>query len=78
MVSSTTRKLKKSIKLSDDQIAYLKKEMGKYENRIAITIALKVNPDVLERIIRTGVCHEKTYNVLFPEDVGNDATKLDA
>lgn len=65
MATSTTRKPKKSLKLSKDQIEFLRKERVKFESRFQASIHFGVDAVTVDRIIQVGSCSEKTYNRLL-------------
>lgn len=65
MDAKTIARLKKSVRLSNKEINYLKKTRASHETVTAAAIALKINKDVLDRAIAFGSCSEKTYNILF-------------
>jgi hypothetical protein len=67
MTSSTKRKQRKSVPLSEGQVNYLKSELLKYQTKFDAAIGLGVNKDVVDRAIKFHSCSEKTYLKLFPE-----------
>jgi hypothetical protein len=65
MTTSTTRKLKKSVGLSDRQRDFLRSKIEEYDSKFDAALALGINNDTLDRAIKIGSCAEATYNKLL-------------
>jgi hypothetical protein len=60
------QKPKRQIMLKESEVAYLKKEQDKYSTKVQAGIALRINHNTLDRVIRIKSCSEETYRTLFP------------
>jgi histidinol phosphatase-like PHP family hydrolase len=67
MTTTAKSKVRNQVKLSDEEVEYLKKEMAKYPTKVAAGIEMKINPDTLDRATRIKSCSEASYRILFPD-----------
>lgn len=65
MYNVVTAKPKKSVKLTDREVASLRVKVGKYPTKTAASIGLGVGREVLLYTLMRGTCSEETYNKLF-------------
>jgi hypothetical protein len=66
MTTTSKSKPKRQVMLSDTEVEHLKKEQKKYPTKVAAGLALGINPDTLDRVIRIKSCSEESYRILFP------------